>query len=68
MIEAILYYLIALDMLSYNLMCWFGGKWYNKKFSVLARYFPAKKGFGAYYLILILWLGYSLWRMNVLPF
>ena len=67
MIEAIIYYLVALDMISYNLICWFDGTWYKKNFSVLARYFPAKKGFGAYYLILILWLGWSLWRMNVLP-
>ncbi|NQV91231.1 hypothetical protein HQ489_02045 [Candidatus Woesearchaeota archaeon] len=66
MIEAILFYGVLIDMISYNLVAWFDGTWYKKKFSFFARYFPVAKGLGLYYLLIVLWLGFALWRMNVL--
>ncbi|MBT4539393.1 hypothetical protein HOC32_03860 [Candidatus Woesearchaeota archaeon] len=67
MIEAIIYYLILLDVIIYNLLAWLDGKWYKKNFRLFSRQFPLTKGFGIYYFVLVLWIGLALWRLNVLP-
>jgi len=68
-IEAIIYYIFLLDSIVDNLVIWFFpnlNKWYKKKW--FSKYFPATKGWGLWYLILIIWVGYSLYRLGILPY
>lgn len=65
-LEVIVFYVLLLDALGANVMAWgTDGKWYKKNFSFLSRQFPDTKGWSTYYLILVLWMGYMLWRSGV---
>jgi len=65
--EAIIFYLLLLDSVSCNLFAWTGKeKWYTKHFRALSRQFPLTKGWAAYYLILVLWIGSLLYRVGAL--
>lgn len=63
-IEIIIFYLLLIDSVGANLMAWFGQNWYNKHFRILSRYFPASKGWCFSYLVLVLWAGSILYRLN----
>ena len=65
-IEEILWYLIFIDSVFANLIIWLFPKWYKKKFKNVSKYFPASKGWSLWYLILVLWIGYALLRLNYL--
>ena len=71
-LEAILFYIILADSITANILVWFGGKkynkWYNKTFKWWAKRFPATKGWLGWYLLLVLWIGYTLYRMGILPY
>ena len=66
--EGIVWYLFLADCIVYNVMCWSKGKWHKKLTHWLSGYFPLNKYFGVFYLILVLWLGYALYRMTLLGF
>ena len=65
--EVIIFYLLVIDSIGAVFVAWFGGKeWYNKHVGILARYFPATKGWTLYYLVLVLWVGTLLSRLGML--
>ena len=63
-LEEILWYLVFIDSVFTNLIIWFLPKWYEKKFKNVSKYFPAGKGSSLWYLILVLWIGYALLRLD----
>ena len=65
-IEVIVFWVLLLDALVANFISYFGAKWYIKHFRVLSRFFPMAKGWTAYYLILVLWMGFMLCRSGLL--
>ena len=66
--EGILWYLFLLDCLIYNVFVWSKGKWHDKTEHWMSSWFPLNKFFGLWYLILIFWLGFALYRMKLLGF
>jgi len=66
-IEAIIFYLILLDSVGANLTAFCCGKWYKKNFKTFSKYFPVVQGWTIWYLILVLWIGFSLNRLGILP-
>jgi len=65
--EAIIYYLILIDAIGANITVWFFSKWYKKNMHKgIVKHFPASKGWTAWYLILMLWVGYALSRLGIL--
>jgi hypothetical protein len=67
-VEGILWYLFLLDCLFYNILVLTKGKWHNKLTHWISEHFPLNWLFGIYYLIIILWLGFALYRMELLGF
>jgi hypothetical protein len=65
-IEAIIYYLVFIDSVIANLGSWFFPKWYKENFKSFSKFLPMTRGWTAVYLILVLWLGFALWRLGVL--
>ena len=63
-IEEILWYLVFIDSILVNLIVWLFPNWYEKKFKNMSKYFPASKGWGLWYLVLVLWIGYALLRLG----
>jgi hypothetical protein len=66
-IEVIIWYLILVDSIMANVMVWFSPKfmkWYKKMW--FSKLFPVTKGWCVYYLILVIWIGYLLYRMGSL--
>ena len=63
-LEEILWYLVFIDSVFTYLIIWFLPKWYEKKFKNVSKYFPAGKGWSLWYLILVLWIGYALLRLD----
>tara|TARA_Y100000034_G_C6839921_1_gene379873 strand:- start:221 stop:436 length:216 start_codon:yes stop_codon:yes gene_type:complete len=66
-IEALVWYIILIDSLGCNILTWCCSKKYTKKFKRFSKLFPATKGWAIWYLILVLWVGAALWRMEILP-
>jgi len=66
-IEAIIYYLILLDSTGAVLLSLCCAKWYKKNYKGFAKHFPATKGWCFYYLILVLWVGFALKRLGIIP-
>ncbi|MFH0701126.1 MAG: hypothetical protein V2A62_01680 [Candidatus Woesearchaeota archaeon] len=64
--EGLLWYLIAIDCLVYNIMSWSQGKWHQKQTHWFTDYFPYQRGWGIIYLFLVLWIGFLLYRMQLL--
>lgn len=68
-IEAIIYYAILLDSIGANITIWCYSRWYKKNYSKgIFKHFPASKGWATAYLILVLWIGWLLLRLEVLPY
>tara|TARA_Y100000310_G_C20686917_1_gene819611 strand:- start:421 stop:645 length:225 start_codon:yes stop_codon:yes gene_type:complete len=70
-IEAVIWYLVLLDSLGANIAAWFFPKRSKKllgKFGKFAKHFPITKGWCAWYLVLILWVGSGLYRLGLLGF
>jgi hypothetical protein len=66
-LETILYYLVFLDSLFAVFLAWSGrGEDLNIKFGVFTRFFPITRGWTLYYLILVLWIGYALSRLQII--
>lgn len=68
--EAIVYYLVLIDVIVGNLAIWFSPnfKRFYKKQKFWNKYLPVTKGWMAWYLILVLWIGYGLYRLGILPY
>ncbi len=69
-IEAIIWYGMAFEVVMANIIVWFMPgfpKWYKKKMPGLSKTLPLTKGWALVYLGLAFWVGYSLYRLSVLP-
>ena len=66
-IEGILFYLFLLDCIIYNIMSWTQNK-HNKLNHWASEHFPLNRFMGLIYLILIVWVGFTLYRMKLLGF
>lgn len=66
-IEAIIYYIILTDSIIANIVSWCCAGWYKKNAKKFYRQFPITKGWCIWYFILVLWIGYGLLRLGVLP-
>lgn len=64
--EALFFYLIALDALGCFFLSWIGSDWYADKFPGLHRVFPLAKGWTTAYFLVVMWLGWSLGRLGIL--
>ncbi|MFC1721242.1 hypothetical protein ACFLY0_01055 [Patescibacteria group bacterium] len=68
-IYSIIFYLLLIDSVSANVIAWSGGRaWYAKHFHIIARYLPMAKGWATYYLILVVWIGFILYKFGELQF
>ncbi|MDP2629217.1 MAG: hypothetical protein Q8P45_00725 [Candidatus Harrisonbacteria bacterium] len=64
-LEVIIFYILLIDSIGANLLVWFGSeKWYGLNFRLMSRFFPLSKGWAAYYLLLVLWMGLMLYRLG----
>ena len=66
-IEAAIWHLILLDTIGANLVAWFFASWYRENFKTLHKYFPLTKAWSFVYLVLVLWVGWVLYRLGILP-
>jgi len=63
-VEGILWYLLLIDCLVYNYLSWRqkkGAHW-------ISDHWPLNQFLGLVYLILVLWLGFALYRMSIILF
>ncbi|MAG01756.1 hypothetical protein CMI42_00295 [Candidatus Pacearchaeota archaeon] len=65
-IEGVIFYLVLLDSLFANIATYCCAKWYKKNFKGLSKWFPMVKGWSLLYLVLVLWVGYGLYRLGLL--
>ena len=65
--EAVIWYAILMDSIGANIVAWFCNDWYRGKFKTLCKHFPATKAWCFVYLALVLWVGWVLYRHEVLP-
>jgi hypothetical protein len=67
-IDVIVFWLLLIDAIVANLMTWIGAEaWWPKKLQGLSRILPANKVWTTIYLLLVLWAGSILFRLDVLP-
>jgi hypothetical protein len=66
-IEAIIWYLFLLDSVGANIMAWLFPKWAKKNLKKFWKHIPVTKAWAALYLALVLWVGYTLYRLGILP-
>ena len=66
--ELIIYVLVLIDSIFANIIFWCCPGWYKKNFKGFYKYFPMNRGLAAWYLILVLWVGYGLFRLGILSF
>lgn len=66
--EGILWYLLFLDCLIYNILAWWKRKGRKERTHWISSYFPINKFLGLGYLLLTAWLGFALYRMQLLGF
>jgi len=65
--EGILWYLFLLDCLIYNFISWTQNQ-HTSTTHWLSSFFPLNRFFGLIYFMLIIWLGFALYRMTLLGF
>ena len=65
-IQEVIFYLLLIDCLSANLFVWFDEKWYYKHLRIFSRFVAPAKGWGVFYLALVLWIGWLLYTTGKL--
>lgn len=65
--EGLLWYLLLLDSVIYAVLSWTQTK-HRFKTHWLSEHFPLNKLFGLVYLLLILWVGLALLRLEIILF
>lgn len=65
-IEGVVFLVLLIDAIGANLVAHFASDWYAKRFGVMSRWFPPAKGWAAYYLALVMWVGSLLYRADML--
>lgn len=66
--EGILWYLFFIDSIIYFFMSWTQSKKCTKEHHWLSAYFPLNRFFSLFYAFLILWTGFTLYRMQIILF
>jgi phosphotransferase system glucose/maltose/N-acetylglucosamine-specific IIC component len=66
-IEATIWYAVLLDSIGANIVAWFCADWYRGNLEAIYKHFPATRGWCFVYLMLVLWVGCVLYRLEVLP-
>ena len=66
--EGIVWYLFLFDAIIYNCLCWSKGKLHQQDTHWISNHFPLHRFWGFYYLIFVLWTGYTLYRMQIIKF
>ncbi len=64
--EGGLWYAFLLDCILYNIMSWGENRWHKYHGHWLSDHFPLNRFFGFFYLFLIIWTGFALYRMQLL--
>ncbi len=64
--EGILWYLFLVDAVAYNFLAW--TSFHKQQTHWASAHFPLNKLLGFLYLFLIIWLGFALYRMQLLGF
>ena len=65
--QALFWYILAADCAFANSVAWFAQDWYREVCPSIFKHFPATKAWCGVYLVLILWLGHSLYQQGILP-
>jgi len=66
--EGLLWYLVLLDSLVYLALSLTKEKWHHKQSHWLSDHFPLHAFIAFIYLILVLWLGFALYRLQLIVF
>jgi len=66
-LEAFIWYILLVDSIGANILALCCAKWYKKNYKGFYKHFPPTKGWCAWYLILVIWIGFLLYRLGVLP-
>ena len=66
--EGLVWYLLLIDSIYYNIMVWTRGKWHEQKTHWVSNYFLLDRFFGFVYFVLVLWVGFALLRMDIILF
>ena len=67
-VQEVVFYLLLIDAIGANLVMFFDQRWYTKHFRWFSRVFPPARGWAAYYLLLVLWIGWLLFDAGLLTF
>lgn len=68
-LESVVWVILLVDAVGANVVVYFGDdKWYKKHLRVFSRFFPLAKGWAGYYLVLVLWIGFMLYRSGQISF
>ncbi|MDP4039721.1 MAG: hypothetical protein Q8P57_04035 [Candidatus Pacearchaeota archaeon] len=65
--EALIWYIFLIDSIGANILSLFFHKWYKKNCKGFYKHFPSAKGWSLFYLFLVLWIGWLLIQLGVLP-
>jgi hypothetical protein len=66
--EGLLWYLVLIDAIIYNVMAWTQSKKHHKSTHWASEFFPLNRFMGFAYLCLVLWTGFALYRMQLIIF
>ena len=67
-VEGIWWYVILVDALLYTFLAWSKGRLHTQTTHWLSPYFPLEKSVSIIYLVLVLWVGFALYRLQLIIF
>lgn len=67
-IEAIIWWAFLADSIGANIIAWFFSNWLKKNYKGFWKHVPVTKAWAGFYLLLILWIGFALYRLGILPY
>jgi phosphotransferase system glucose/maltose/N-acetylglucosamine-specific IIC component len=65
--EAILWYALLVDSIGACILGTFFMSWYEKKLPLVHKIFPLSAGWCLVYLLVVIWIGRLLYKLEVLP-
>ena len=67
-VEALVWYAFLADSFFANIASWCFPSWFKKRKNNLWKHLPLTKAWTTLYLLLVLWVGWTLLRLGVLPY
>ena len=67
-VEGIVWFLFLIDSITYNILVHTPKKWHKRTSHWAHKHFPLHPLIGVGYLLLVLWVGFALYRLNLLWF